>query len=214
MAMIIERGTIASATGANANQTTYKRTRVRLKDYVDISENKVFLFGMPGLDIKWNARCYDAEKTYLQTTVKWEQGADVSATNLAAGTRFVRIVFAHTDTEQNILDDEIPSINASISITPRYDGTTPEATTHPIYVYPATCENFANTGLVGDLKPISAIFTEEKNGMSELKIRMPYDEYKKWKACQEGNILKAEVPVRTPPVIDNDEYATTTEVYS
>ena len=84
----------------------------------------------------------------------------------------------------------------------------------PVYVYPADCENFTGTGLVGDLKPIQATFTEEKNGMSELKIRMPYDEYQKWKACRTGCILKAEVPVRMPPVIEDDEYATTTDVYS
>ena len=84
----------------------------------------------------------------------------------------------------------------------------------PVYVYSPDCEDFTNTGLVGDLKPISAVFTEEKNGISELKIRMPYDEYKKWQACRTGCILKAEVPVRMPPVIEDDEYATTTKVYT
>lgn len=83
----------------------------------------------------------------------------------------------------------------------------------PVYVYAADCENFDNTGLVGDLKPLQATFTEEKNGISEVKIRMTYDEYEKWKACRTGNILKVEVPVRTPPVIENDEYATSTKKY-
>lgn len=83
-----------------------------------------------------------------------------------------------------------------------------------VYVYAANCDDFDNTGLVGDLKPIQATFTEEKNGISEVKIRMTYDEYNKWKACRSGCILKCEVPVRIPPVIANDEYATTTDVYS
>lgn len=85
---------------------------------------------------------------------------------------------------------------------------------NPVYVYAPDCEDFSTTGEAGDLKPISAVFTEEKNGMSELKIRLTYDEYEKWKACRTGAILKAEVPVRMPPVIDDDEYATSTEVYS
>lgn len=84
----------------------------------------------------------------------------------------------------------------------------------PVYVYAPDCEDFDNTGLVGDLKPIQATFTEEKNGISEVKIRLTYDEYQKWKACRTGCILKCEVPVRTPPVIENDEYATSTDVYS
>lgn len=83
-----------------------------------------------------------------------------------------------------------------------------------VYVYAPDCENFDNTGLVGDLKPIEATFTEEKNGISEVKIRLTYDEYNKWKACRSGCILKCEVPVRMPPVIEDDEYATTTDVYS
>ena len=85
---------------------------------------------------------------------------------------------------------------------------------NPVYVYAPDCEDFTNTGLVGDLKPITAVFTEEKNGMSELRIRMPYDEYQKWKACRSGCILKAAVPVRMPPVIEDDEYANTTKVYT
>lgn len=84
----------------------------------------------------------------------------------------------------------------------------------PLYAYPHDCTDFTTTGLVGDLKPIEATFTEEKNGMSEVTIKMPYDEYEKWKACKIGNIIKAEVPVRVPPVIQNDEYAGTVQVYN
>ena len=83
-----------------------------------------------------------------------------------------------------------------------------------IYVYPHDCEDFTTTGLVGDLMPIEATFTEEKNGISEVVIKMPYDQYKKWKACKVGNIIKCKVPVRVPPVIRDDEYAGTVEVFN
>ena len=84
----------------------------------------------------------------------------------------------------------------------------------PVYVYPKDCKDFSTTGLVGDLMPQEATFTEEKNGVSEVVIRMPYDKYEKWKACQPGNIIKCEVPVRVPPVIENDEYAGSVEIFT
>ena len=84
----------------------------------------------------------------------------------------------------------------------------------PIYVYPSNCTDFTTTGLVGDLMPIEGIYTEEKNGISEIVIRMPYDEFQKWKAVQKDCIIKAEIPVRVPPVIRNDEYANSVDVYN
>lgn len=81
-----------------------------------------------------------------------------------------------------------------------------------IYIYPAGCNDFSTTGMVGDIRPIMAVFTEEKNGMSEVEIRMTYDEYNRWKAARPGNYIKCEVPVRVPPVIRNDEYANTVKV--
>lgn len=82
----------------------------------------------------------------------------------------------------------------------------------PVYVYEEGATNTGNTGLVGDLKPIYAVFTEEKNGISEIELHIPYDELEKWKACQKGRLIKCEVPVRVPPVIQNDEYAGTVEI--
>ena len=82
----------------------------------------------------------------------------------------------------------------------------------PIYAFDKDCDDFSTTGLVGDLMPISAEFEEEKNGISEVVIRMPYDVYEKWKACRVGNYIQCEVPVRTPPVINNDEYANTVPI--
>lgn len=84
---------------------------------------------------------------------------------------------------------------------------------HPVYVYDKNCKDFTTTGLVGDLMPIEATFTEEKNGTSEVVIKLTYDEYKRWQQAKVGNILKCEVPVRVPPVIDDDEYANKTRVY-
>ena len=88
------------------------------------------------------------------------------------------------------------------------------AKNHPIFVYPQDCTDFTTTGLCGDLKPIEGTFTEEKNGVSEITIRMPYEQYEKWKNCRIGNIIKAEVPVRVPPVISDDEYAGSVDVYN
>jgi len=85
---------------------------------------------------------------------------------------------------------------------------------HRVLIYAQDCDDFTTTGLVGDIKPLEATFTEEKNGISQVKIRIPYDEYGRWKAAKVGNIIKCEVPVRVPPVIDDDEYADTTNVYT
>ena len=85
---------------------------------------------------------------------------------------------------------------------------------HRVLLYAHDCEDFTMTGLVGDIKPIEAVFTEEKNGISQVKLRIPYDEYGRWKAAKVGNIVKVEVPVRVPPVISDDEYANSTDKYS
>ena len=86
------------------------------------------------------------------------------------------------------------------------------ANTPPIYVYDKDCTDYANTGLVGDLQPIQAVFTEEKNGISEIELKLTYDQYNKWRQAQVGNIIKCKVPVRVPPVIENDEYANSTDI--
>ena len=83
-----------------------------------------------------------------------------------------------------------------------------------IFVYPADCTDFRTTGLVGDLRPIEATFEEQKNGICEIEIKMPYDELQKWKSVKNDCIIKCEVPVRMPPVIDEDEYATSVKVLS
>lgn len=82
----------------------------------------------------------------------------------------------------------------------------------PIYVYPPDCTDFTTTGLVGDLMPLEGVYTEEKNGISEIVIKMPYDQFKKWQAVKKDCIIKAEIPVRVPPVINDDEYANSVPV--
>ena len=86
------------------------------------------------------------------------------------------------------------------------------ARTSTLYVFDKGAKDFTTTGLVGDLKPIEAVFTEEKNGLSEITVKIPYDAYNKWKAAKVGNIIKCAVPVRVPPVIKSDEYANTVDV--
>ena len=85
---------------------------------------------------------------------------------------------------------------------------------NPVYVYDKDCTDFTTTGLAGDLQPISAIFNEEKNGISQVTLRLTYDQYGKWKAAKVGNIIKCKVPVRMPPVIQDDEYANSTKKYT
>ena len=81
-----------------------------------------------------------------------------------------------------------------------------------VYVYDQNCVDFSTTGLAGDLRPLEATFTEEKNGECQIVIRLPYDKDGRWKHAKVGNLLKCEVPVRIPPVIEDDEFANTVEV--
>ena len=65
-----------------------------------------------------------------------------------------------------------------------------------VYVFDKDAQDFTTTGKVGDLRPLSAVFIEEKNGQSEVVIRLPYDKLGKWKAAQKANIIKCQVPVQ------------------
>ena len=86
------------------------------------------------------------------------------------------------------------------------------AENHPVFIYAQDCTDFSTTGLVGDIRPLEAIFNEEKNGEATITMRLTYDELNRWKAAKVGNYIKCEVPVRMPPVIDDDEYANTVQV--
>ena len=86
------------------------------------------------------------------------------------------------------------------------------AENHPVYIYAHDCTDFSTTGLVGDIRPLEATFKEEKNGEEQITLRLTYDEYNRWKAATVGNYIKCEVPVRVPPVIEEDEYADTVDI--
>lgn len=78
-----------------------------------------------------------------------------------------------------------------------------------IYVYPHDCKDFSTTGLCGDLQPIEAYFEEEKNGISQIEMTLHYDSNGKWKEAKVGRYIKAMVPVRVVPFIEDDSYSTT-----
>lgn len=78
-----------------------------------------------------------------------------------------------------------------------------------IHVFPHDCKDFANNGLCGDLQPIEAYFEEEKNGISQIELTLQYDEYGKWKEVKVGRYIRAMVPVRVTPFIEDDSYCTT-----
>lgn len=83
-----------------------------------------------------------------------------------------------------------------------------------IYVYSADCEDFTNFGLVGALAPISCIFEEEANGLSEITMEHPIDSFGKHTQLACNNILMVEVPVRTTPEIDGGTIVTAVEQWT
>lgn len=75
-----------------------------------------------------------------------------------------------------------------------------------VYVFNFDDADFDTTGLVGDLQPIECTFYEEKNGESNLSMRLCYDPLNKWAAVKVGSYIKAQVPVRVPPKITDHAY--------
>lgn len=82
-----------------------------------------------------------------------------------------------------------------------------------VYVFGRDDVDIDTTGLVGDLQPISCVFTEEKNGDSSLEMRLCYDGLNKWAAVKPGCYIKAKVPVRVPPRIVSSAYTTEVTTY-
>ena len=80
-----------------------------------------------------------------------------------------------------------------------------------IYVYDKACEDFTNFGLVGALTPTECTFEEEANGLSEITLEHPLDDFGRFTALQRDNLLIAEVPVRTTPEIQNGAIVTSVE---
>lgn len=83
-----------------------------------------------------------------------------------------------------------------------------------IYVYDKACEDFTNFGLVGALTPTECTFEEEANGLSEITLEHPLDDFGRFTALQRDNLLIAEVPVRTTPEIQDGTIVTSVEQWT
>ena len=73
--------------------------------------------------------------------------------------------------------------------------------------------DYSTMGLVGALTPSEAIFREEANGESVVELTHPLDEWGRYTALKEGNILVASVPARTTPEIQDEAVVTTVWTY-
>lgn len=83
-----------------------------------------------------------------------------------------------------------------------------------IYVYDQACDDFANFGLVGALRPEKCQFEETANGLSELTIVHPIDDVGRYAALKNHNLIMAEVPVRTTPEIEGETIVTSVEKWT
>lgn len=83
-----------------------------------------------------------------------------------------------------------------------------------IYVYDKACEDFTNFGLVGALTPTECTFEEEANGLSEITLEHPLDDFGRFTALQRDNLLISEVPVRTTPEIQDGAIVTSVEQWT
>ena len=82
-----------------------------------------------------------------------------------------------------------------------------------IYVYEPNGTNFGTIGLCGALTPSSCEFEEVANGMSEITLVHPVDEYGKYKYLLNEYVIQCEVPVRTCPEIKNGDFVTSVEIW-
>ena len=80
-----------------------------------------------------------------------------------------------------------------------------------VYVYAPGADAFDTMGLCGALTPSRCEFTEKRNGLSQLVMDHPIDDYGRWAVLVPGCVMKADVPVRTTPEIDGTTLVTTTE---
>lgn len=83
-----------------------------------------------------------------------------------------------------------------------------------VYVYAGDADDFTGIGLCGALMPTECSFSEIANGDSSLTLTHPLDEDGMYLNLTEGNILKADVPVRTVPEITNGRFATLLEAWT
>lgn len=83
-----------------------------------------------------------------------------------------------------------------------------------LYVYEPWPRAVDTNGLCGPLTPTKATCTQEKNGDFRLDVEHPIDEWGKWAHLVEGNLIKADVPLRTPPEINYTTGAIITSIYA
>lgn len=84
-----------------------------------------------------------------------------------------------------------------------------------IYVYGPNEENndYSTMGLVGALVPTECRFKEVGNGDSFVTLKHPLDDFGRYSALEEGNIISVPVPVRLTPEIQNGSCVTTVWTY-
>lgn len=83
-----------------------------------------------------------------------------------------------------------------------------------IYIYEANADDFSNIGLVGALSPTECRHEEVANGLSEVTLVHPIDEWGRYAALIPDRILRVPVPVRTCPEIENGTVVKTFEVWT
>ena len=77
-----------------------------------------------------------------------------------------------------------------------------------LYVFEPWPTAVDTMGLCGPLTPTKAVCVQEKNGDFRLDIEHPIDPAGKWRSLVSGNLIKADVPLRTLPGI-REGYGTT-----
>lgn len=82
-----------------------------------------------------------------------------------------------------------------------------------IYLYESNATELDGMGLVGALTPTECVFSEEANGISEVTLTHPLDEWARYTQLAVGRILKIPVPVRSVPEIENGEIVTSVEYW-
>ena len=82
-----------------------------------------------------------------------------------------------------------------------------------IYLYESNATDLEGMGLVGALTPTECLFSEEANGLSEIRLTHPLDEWARYTQLAVGRILKVPVPVRSLPEIENGEIVSGVEYW-
>lgn len=82
-----------------------------------------------------------------------------------------------------------------------------------INIYEPNAEDFDCEGL-GTLNPMDWEYNNKGIGGAVLTIKHPYDDDGKWQLIQPGRIIRADVPVRTVPEIENGALVATAEQWT